>query len=98
MDADQFWDSAWPGSIILEVVALRDLRPGEELFLDYGEAWQQAWDEHQAKWVPPPGADEYIYPEDMDDTAPLRTVVEQEKEPYPKSVKVRKSLDYVWRC
>ena len=62
---------------------------GEELFLDYGDSWQQAWDEHVANWEPPKDAEKYVYPEEMDDTETLRTVKEQEKDPYPASVMVR---------
>lgn len=36
--------------LAFELVALRDIQPGEEIFLDYGEEWEQAWREHVAKW------------------------------------------------
>lgn len=39
-------------------------------------------------WQPPDDAEDYVYPEDMDDAAPLRTIEEQKKEPYPASVMV----------
>mmetsp|Transcript_30075 Transcript_30075/g.82593 ORF Transcript_30075/g.82593 Transcript_30075/m.82593 type:complete len:561 (+) Transcript_30075:80-1762(+) len=83
MTYDQFWEHVRPGSLILEVVALRDLAPGEELFLDYGPTWEEAWKNHVASWKPPPGAANYTYPEDMDETEVLRTVKEQEQNPYP---------------
>mmetsp|Transcript_17838 Transcript_17838/g.48513 ORF Transcript_17838/g.48513 Transcript_17838/m.48513 type:complete len:842 (+) Transcript_17838:153-2678(+) len=34
------------GSVMMEIVALRDLKPGEEIFLDYGPAWEEAWQKH----------------------------------------------------
>lgn len=37
---------------MLEFVALRDIQPGEEVLINYGEEWQQAWDEHVKKWQP----------------------------------------------
>jgi hypothetical protein len=75
--------AAKPGSLILEVVALRDILPGEELYLDYGPDWQAAWESHVASWRPPPNAEAYVYPADVDETLPLRTVLEQETDPYP---------------
>lgn len=45
--------------LFMDFVALRDLQPGEEVFIDYGDAWQQAWDNHVATWQPPPGAESY---------------------------------------
>ena len=32
--------------LMLEFVALKDIHPGQEIFLDYGEEWQAAWDSH----------------------------------------------------
>ena len=43
----------------MEIVALRDIEPGEEVFLDYGESWEQAWEEHVATWKPPVQDEEY---------------------------------------
>ena len=31
------------GELMIEFVALRDLEPGEELFIDYGKDWEEAW-------------------------------------------------------
>ncbi len=30
----------------LEIVATRDIKEGEEVFIDYGEKWELAWDKH----------------------------------------------------
>jgi len=37
----------------MEIVALRDIQLGEEVFIDYGEEWEDAWEEHVAKWKEP---------------------------------------------
>jgi len=29
-----------------EYVALRDIEEGEEIFMDYGEEWEDAWEQH----------------------------------------------------
>jgi hypothetical protein len=37
--------------IVMKVVALRDIAKGEEIFLDYGQEWQDAWNTHYDKWT-----------------------------------------------
>jgi hypothetical protein len=34
------------GKLMMEFVALRDLQPGEEIFIDYGHEWEASWEEH----------------------------------------------------
>ncbi|GKY95466.1 hypothetical protein MPSEU_000508200 [Mayamaea pseudoterrestris] len=45
--------------LAFELVALRDLAPNEELFLDYGNDWEQAWNAHVAHWKPLRNANRY---------------------------------------
>jgi len=80
---DEFWKVASPGGLLLEVVATQTIPAGAELLLDYGPAWEAAWQRHVAQWKPPANAEEYVYPADMDETEPLRTMREQETHPYP---------------
>ena len=47
-----FLEDQWTAGLMLEFVATRDIQPGEEVFIDYGEEWQNAWDEHVKKWKP----------------------------------------------
>lgn len=47
-----FLENQWTAGLMLEYVATRDIQPGEEVFIDYGEEWQKAWDEHVKKWEP----------------------------------------------
>jgi len=94
-DVNEFWKHAKPGGLILEVVALRGISAGEELFVDYGAEWEEAWREHVDAWKPPPpassasdgGGGDYKYPAEMDETAPLRTIKEQlDGDPYPSNL------------
>jgi hypothetical protein len=78
----QFVEMDYPGGLILDVIALRDIQEGEELFLDYGPSWQKAWDNHVRSWKPHKSAKNYVYPQDMDTTKPYKTLKEQEKKPY----------------
>ena len=36
--------------IVMEVVAIRDIKEGEEVFIDYGDEWQAAWDDYMKRW------------------------------------------------
>merc|ERR1712226_573657 len=53
---EQFWQKIRPGDLVMELYALRNIEPGEELFLDYGDEWEEAWNEHVRNWQPPEGA------------------------------------------
>jgi len=37
----------------LEVIATRDIAPGEEVFIDYGVEWEKAWADHVNHWKSP---------------------------------------------
>jgi hypothetical protein len=37
------------GGLAFDVVALRDIQPGEEAFIDYGSEWEEAWKTHVRK-------------------------------------------------
>ena len=39
--------------LTLEVVALRTIQRNEEIMIDYGPSWEEAWKEHVTKWRPP---------------------------------------------
>ncbi|KAG7370513.1 SET methyltransferase domain containing protein [Nitzschia inconspicua] len=40
-------------SIFLDVVATKDIEPDEEIFIDYGESWENAWKNHVKNWSSP---------------------------------------------
>jgi hypothetical protein len=80
-------DVGWYG-LTVDIVALRDILPGEEIFIDYGDAWVRAWDEHVRKWKPQD--EEYIAANDyrrIHKDTPVRTMHEQESEPYRDNLK-----------
>jgi SET domain len=45
----------------LEYVALRDIKQGEEVFMDYGGDWETAWLQHVQQWQPVPDAHLYVH-------------------------------------
>jgi SET domain len=87
---DQYWVMDYPGGLIMDIVATRDIQQGEELFMDYGTKWDSAWKEHVANWKPITGkaeTKEYTYVDEIDRSQPFRTVDEQKSNPYPYNLK-----------
>jgi hypothetical protein len=73
----------------VEYVALRDITPGEEIFIDYGEEWTQAWEKHVCgEWKPQDkdyvAAHEYRR---LHVDEPIRTQDEQASDPYPENLR-----------
>jgi SET domain len=40
--------------LAFDIIATRDIKKGDEVFLDYGDAWEAAWNEHVRTWEPLP--------------------------------------------
>ena len=75
------------GGFLLELVALSDIRQGDEILLDYGREWSQAWHQHVQHWKPPDGALRYVPSYVHDDVIKtLRTERELKEHPYPDNV------------
>ena len=64
-----------------DYVALRDIEEGEEVFMDYGDDWIKAWEDHVASWKPIPNAENYIHSSEWNER--LRTLEELSSDPYP---------------
>ena len=78
-------------SLVLAYVATRDIEVGEELFIDYGDEWQNAWDKHVAVWTNGNDDDDTIYISAAEYTVQnkgsrIHTLAEQELEPYPDNI------------
>ncbi|CAB9510486.1 Guanylate cyclase [Seminavis robusta] len=87
--------------LAMELIALRDIQPGEEIFLDYGDDWEAAWQQHVQSWEPHPRAADYISAYQLDSSSErLLTEFEQMDRPYPENVQLRcdikffRSIDY----
>ncbi len=73
--------------LILEVVATRDISPGEEILLDYGENWATAWAYHAENWRPREQDSSYKPASVFNDiTKSVRTLDEQKYNPYPDNI------------
>lgn len=63
--------------LAMELIAIREIRQGEEILMDYGDEWEAAWKAHVANWKP---ADDYYISAaqlNADTTSRLRTVFEE---------------------
>mmetsp|Transcript_19939 Transcript_19939/g.30804 ORF Transcript_19939/g.30804 Transcript_19939/m.30804 type:complete len:346 (+) Transcript_19939:296-1333(+) len=76
--------------LAFEFVATREIWPGEEILLDYGQEWEDAWNNHVANWKPVDNAADYVsaYDLNQDLTAPLKTVFDEVENPYPDNIEV----------
>ena len=73
--------------LLIDFVATRDIKPKEEIYIDYGTTWQNAWDTHVQQWSSPPNAEAYAPAYVMDDViSKIRTVEEQQVHPYPENL------------
>lgn len=71
--------------LLMELVALRAISKGEEIVLDYGPEWVDAWEQHQQKWQPVSG--KYQVARELNDSYPvLKTESELRNAPYPSNV------------
>lgn len=59
------WIGNFTAGLVMDLIAIRDISEGEELYLDYGPTWQNAWEEHIAKWKPSEDAKDYIDAHDL---------------------------------
>jgi hypothetical protein len=76
--------------LAFDYVALRNISEGEEILLDYGDAWETAWKEHKRTYQPIDGKiiqPDYVYNHQLH--IPLRTRSEQEFDPYPEHLHTR---------
>jgi hypothetical protein len=46
------WVKQYHTGVSIDFVALRDIEEDEEIVIDYGEAWERAWQEHVRTFVP----------------------------------------------
>ena len=73
------------GKPMLEFVALRDIMKDEEIVIDYGKDWEEAWRSHVKAWSPKPEHETYVSAADYLKSGAfnIRTTEEQKEDPYP---------------
>jgi hypothetical protein len=40
-------------TLVMDVLAVHDIQPDEEIFIDYGIEWEEAWERHVSNWKSP---------------------------------------------
>jgi hypothetical protein len=83
--------------VAIDFIALRDIEAGEELFLDYGDDWEDAWTKHVERWKQNSrflDASDSSYKNstkfNLDHyEEPIRTEKEQKTDPYPANLELR---------
>jgi hypothetical protein len=77
-------------NIVMEIYAIRDIEEGEEIFIDYGAAWEQAWVEYKENWQASTLDGKWpLKAEDMNSiflTKPFPINLQQDSSPYPDGV------------
>jgi hypothetical protein len=78
MPPEQWLDTEAHVGLAISYVAIRDIRPGEEVLIDYGPEWVAAWNRHIEAWRPPSGSSRYVSSYEMNDnpTVVIRTEAE----------------------
>ena len=89
-------NNEWHSGLSFDFVALRDIAKNEEITIDYGSEWQDAWDTHVKNWRPPDGAETYeaAYELNRQLDLDIRTMKEQ---PYSDTVLLWIHAHYVAR-
>ena len=70
------WIVEMTAGLAFDLVATRDIRQGEEVLIDYGDEWEQAWQAHVEQWEPPANADKYLPAYMLERFEKLRTTAE----------------------
>lgn len=52
--------SSFNSKLMFDFIATADIEEGEEIFIDYGDEWQNAWDQHVQHWERPDSSDSYV--------------------------------------
>ncbi len=81
--AEEIFAEPYAG-LMLEFVALRDIKPNEEIFLDYGDDWDAAWKKHVQEWQPTKKEFPPLY--HLNSAREIRTEEEQIDKPYSKDI------------
>ena len=91
-----FLDKTKASGLAMNLVALRDIQPGEEVFLDYGDEWEQAWQKHVQNWTPEEGAEDYMSAEQINkQTTDIKTIFEvMEDKSFPDNVDLKFDLAF----
>lgn len=78
-------------NLAFDYVTTREIQQGEELFLNYGAMWEEAWLNHVHNWEPPQHWKSHVSSfrfNEQHDKDWLRTSSEQDDNPYPDNLAI----------
>ena len=84
--------------LMMEYVATRQIMPGEEIFVNYGNEWEDAWEQHLTAWNPDPDAKTYVDASMLNKVfsgMSLLTLSEQIQTPFPRNIQTSCYYHYV---
>jgi hypothetical protein len=86
--------------LAFEYVATRDIHVGEEMFLNYGDDWEKAWEAHHQSWKESVNYEKEAYVNAQEynkrhANARLKTSLEVLADPYPTNLQIRCHVDLV---
>ena len=67
--------------LMLELVAITDIEKDDEIFIDYGAKWDEAWSDYVQNWEAPSGSHDFMSVEVLNHQKELKTEKEQLTEP-----------------
>lgn len=86
------WRTKHTRPITMELVALRDIKEGEEILINYGDDWEKAFREYKEKWVSDHGDSNAKWPmkalelRSSYKTKPYPVGIQPDQVPYPPGV------------
>jgi len=90
----ELYSTSYSG-LSMNLRATRDINSNDEIFLDYGDEWEEAWEQHISNWKPVENAMEYKSAEQLNlETEHLKTEFETIFEPYPRNVVIHVNLAF----
>jgi len=81
--------------LAMNLKATRPIHEDEELFLNYGDEWEIAWQNHIKNWAPVKGASKYKSAEEHNvEVVNVKTAFEALFKPYPDNVAIHVNLAF----
>jgi len=75
------FDNIWSTKLSFEYIAIKDINEGDEILIDYGDEWQEAWDKHVVEeWKPQENAKTYISSQQLNSNPSLPIPTEEEND------------------
>jgi len=90
---DEIYDKR--SGLIFDIIATKDIYPGDEIYIDYGKDWEEAWNTYVSQWKPSPSSyvslryfDKFQNVTSTSAKVPIiRTIKEQKVHPYPENIR-----------